>query len=299
MGIIYLLELEKSKYFLLSSNEENISPVYLFLYAYLSSDFVQKYKPVNVVKQWSETHKLDLDILVKKNMINYGINNVRGGSYNSYILTDEQKYFLNVELNINNNIDDISLKNIVNDFFNKHKNIQYMINEREQIISNYKIYKNERYKLGLIQCLDIDLIRQRLDWVKNTCKTRKILFSSNKSDICRVNKSLIPDINDKYNEVIISLNNVYNTFNIITENLYEESCFIKYPRFILDDFIYNGFRSNEEKSMVDLDKLYDRYQFILNVLENKQTDYLFDVSSWGKNPQFVFESNLLLLGLSI
>ena len=73
MRTIYLIELEGGKYFLHATTEVS-HPIELFLETYLLFDYVQKYKPINVLDTWVETHPLDLDIQVKKQMLEKGDN---------------------------------------------------------------------------------------------------------------------------------------------------------------------------------------------------------------------------------
>lgn len=99
------------------------SPVSLFLlelehgkfYAGASSDPVkalEEYRErLGVVSQWTQIHRPvrlrevirvarveDLDVYVRKWMLQYGVENVRGGSWSSVRLTDKDRQVLSVEL---------------------------------------------------------------------------------------------------------------------------------------------------------------------------------------------------------
>lgn len=94
---IYVIKLENEKYFVYCTDtekEENI-----ILECILIFEFVQKYKPISIIETIWSIDLFDIDKTVKKYMIKYGIDNVRGGSYKKEFLSCEQNDILQVELN--------------------------------------------------------------------------------------------------------------------------------------------------------------------------------------------------------
>lgn len=95
--IIYILELKGGKYYIgttqnftirLAQHESGVnSAAWVVLHGYNST-----------VRTFAYAHKLDEDNEVKKMMMKYGINNVRGGSYSNVTLTNEQNKTLEREL---------------------------------------------------------------------------------------------------------------------------------------------------------------------------------------------------------
>jgi len=66
--------------------------------------WTRKYEPIKIIGFFDFKSKFDVDNKVKELMLEYGINNVRGGLYSNEVLEDYQIKTLENELdNINNN----------------------------------------------------------------------------------------------------------------------------------------------------------------------------------------------------
>ena len=94
--IIYILELNENKYYIGKSDNSDIRIKDYCLSN--GSSWTKKYKPLNLIEKYETNDKFDEDKYVKKYMMKYGIDNVRGGSYSQMILSDETIEFLNKEL---------------------------------------------------------------------------------------------------------------------------------------------------------------------------------------------------------
>lgn len=88
--IIYILKCEHRKYYIGKTNnlEKRISD-HCDDEKY-GSAWTQKYKPIEIMQMYKYDTKYDEDKYVLLYMELYGIENVRGGSYSSVELTDEQ-----------------------------------------------------------------------------------------------------------------------------------------------------------------------------------------------------------------
>ena len=62
------------------------------------SAWTNKYKPIAIEKTYRNVSAFDEDKITKETMANYGINNVRGGTYSSIKLSDNQKETLQKEI---------------------------------------------------------------------------------------------------------------------------------------------------------------------------------------------------------
>lgn len=100
--IIYVLKLENDKFYIgrtnslekrLQQHKNN-----------LGSEWTKKYKFVNLIETKPYMDIFDEDNMVKKYMIKYGINNVRGGTYSTIYLSNEQINFLKKEFTHNNDL---------------------------------------------------------------------------------------------------------------------------------------------------------------------------------------------------
>jgi hypothetical protein len=130
MVFITVFKLEQDKWYIHKSEEyTNLSKFNIN-----TSEFTTKYKPIYQYHIYpDECDKYDIDKYVKKYMDTYGIDNVRGGTYNILELTPEEKYFIQKELwSANDIIPDISLltrleEELLNEFddnFTKSESIE-------------------------------------------------------------------------------------------------------------------------------------------------------------------------------
>lgn len=99
--IIYILKLENDKYYI--GKTHDIIKRLHFHKNNLGSEWTKKYKYKSVIKTINSNSPFDEDKYVKIYMDKYGIDNVRGGSYNQIILSSEQKNNLIKELQTINN----------------------------------------------------------------------------------------------------------------------------------------------------------------------------------------------------
>ena len=97
MDTLYVLQLENGKYYVGKTADvkrrveqhENGR----------GSSWTREYTPIRIKETRPLTGQFDENNLTKEYMKNYGVDNVRGGSYTSVTLTPEQKVVLNQELN--------------------------------------------------------------------------------------------------------------------------------------------------------------------------------------------------------
>ena len=84
---IYILKLEKGKYYVGKSNKLNKRLEDHF--DSYGSGWTKKYKPIHVMETIKNCDKFDEDKYTLKYMEKYGVNNVRGGSFCEEKLNDE------------------------------------------------------------------------------------------------------------------------------------------------------------------------------------------------------------------
>jgi hypothetical protein len=116
---IYVILLEENKYFVYSTDTAEYFDNTMFDYGENVDqhvdevvkmeienlfEFPRMYRPVQIVETSWITDVLDIDKTVKKYMMSYGVDNVRGGSYLSPILPEYQYQALHTELSANENI---------------------------------------------------------------------------------------------------------------------------------------------------------------------------------------------------
>ena len=301
MRTIYFLALEESRYFLYArdSNSTNYSPIQIFLESVLSYDYLQKYKPIHIIDSWSETHPLDLNTYVKKYMLEYGLDRVRGGSYSSIELTPEQISVLKAELY---GPKEPFPQEVINKIIQKYAKGVYsnkkLKKEKVQLEINYEKYKNEKVNLEYLKKLDIPQIKISIEWLKNICEIQRTRFSlgQTQTPIYRLQKQ---EIYEEYQKTINAINKIYNSFMIYSKTFpkIDTDLSIKNPKFLFDDYIFHGHRVHLPIYMDRVNRLCNVYEYFLNFLENRLKEYEFDVSSWGDFPEETFTRSLVLIDL--
>ena len=97
MQTIYILECQYGKYYVGKTSRNVYSRINEHFSNY-GSLWTKKYKPLKVVEIIENADLFDEDKYTKKYMLKYGINNVRGGIYSTFILPDYKLKTLREEL---------------------------------------------------------------------------------------------------------------------------------------------------------------------------------------------------------
>jgi len=212
---IYILELENNKYYI--GKTDDVSKRYEQHINGNGSYWTKINKPISIIKTIENCSVFDEDKYVKEYMFKYGINNVRGGTYNQIKINDDIIKFLENEFKTSNNLcykcggsdhfveecTFISIENYINHFklldINRlNAEIDYLYNHFG-IINNIHLELNNRKEL----LINLDTINdQNLNqYSENIEKYYKIY--------CKQNKyyNSIDDINIKYYECIFEYYN--------------------------------------------------------------------------------------------
>jgi hypothetical protein len=96
MTSIYILKLEDGKYYI--GKSANVERRFFDHMAGTGSSWTRKHRAIEIEKVIPNTSPFDEDKYTKEYMAAYGIDNVRGGSYVTIDLSDEQKGFLTREI---------------------------------------------------------------------------------------------------------------------------------------------------------------------------------------------------------
>ena len=92
--IIYALQLEQGKYYVGKTHRfEGFDGVELCFEEHLAgrgSEWTKKYYPISIIESYEHHSTFEEDVLTKKYMMKYGIDNVRGGSYTKIELEEWQ-----------------------------------------------------------------------------------------------------------------------------------------------------------------------------------------------------------------
>ena len=136
---IYVFQLEKSRYFLYSG-ESDKTDAETMLSAEIQYDFLQKYRPINVLKKIKSTGMFDLDNHVKQYMILVGYQNVRGGSYIEDVLSPQQEELLMKELQTASNYPNahaLLIKELIRNYASVTMTKKDILLEKKRIETSY------------------------------------------------------------------------------------------------------------------------------------------------------------------
>jgi len=298
MRTIYLLQLEHSKYFLLAREfEPNPSVVYFFLEATVKYEFLKIHRPLAILNQWPETHALDLDTFVKKNMMTYGINNVRGGTYSATTLTDEQTAVINAELNAApsaKDISDVVIKSIIDAYADTLLSKADIRVEKDRLEADYAKWRKESRILSEIR-IDAEAARADIEWIRQMCQKEVAAFRAGKRQTLLYRLENGSDI-ENYRRILPLLKKIYTTFMTIYDRPYNGVCY-KNPEFLLDDFVFHWHRIHISEEFERVERLCEEYSFFVTYIENRMAEAAFDVSTWGEEAELRFSSSLFLLDL--
>ena len=294
---IYLLKLEQGNFFLIS-REPTEDPLFFFLKITLQFGFLKKFAPLQILEKWPETHSLDLDYHVKKQMLIHGIEKVRGGSYLSVELSPEQTHILQRVLGfVVNNMDETCPEYVIKEIITQYQNIpldQIHI-MKKQTEANYTKYLEESAILDKYK-MDFQETQTQLDWILNKCR-EQIEIQKNTLIYHIIHKQEIAIY--RYN--MSQLHMIYNTFMTLYKKPFVDDLYsdlpISHPEFLLDDFMYHGHRTHLAISKDRLERLYKCYSFFLTYIENRLIEMEFDVASWGVLAKWRFPRELYFLSM--
>ena len=220
---IYILQLNNDKYYVGKTNKQ-LNDRYQEHLDGIGSFWTKKYKPLSIIKQIENSSPFDEDRYVKEYMSIYGIENVRGGSYNQEELNSETIKFLRNELRTSNNE------------CYKCGSTSHFVNECDYISINDYI---ELFitSLNSIECLD-----REIDYLKNKYRNIKAIYDLYNSKKELLQYVLKCDYNN-INKYSYEIKTYYDKF--CDKNTYIDVLIIQYYECI---FEYNEFYNRCDNS---------------------------------------------------
>lgn len=312
---LYIILLENEKYFICYTDTTDHDKIFfecVFMFSYVKTN-----KPIKIIDTLWSIDKFDVDKTVKKYMATYGVNNVRGGSYQSEKLTHSQESVLRQEI----------------EYVNApgHRNINPSLKLEEKL--RYFVY-TELFYLLVKYDNNNDLFKQLLQKTKDQKekyeniheKISKILWARaqnhenpEKHTSYMLDKTLIEKIQylQKYivekkfvnetqngpNREIIQLFKELMTYfkhfnRIFQENGFDLSdftpeyinpVFISHPEFIFSPYVHLS-RYNQSMSFLTVDYKIDEANALCKIFEgicywclNRIDEYEFDLKSIPEN----------------
>ena len=296
---IYIIALEEYRFFVYytdTSCEEDI-----FTEVSCMFEFTQKYKPQQIIESIWTTDMFEIDKYVKKYMLKYGIDRVRGGSYTSLELCDHQRNTIETELSYLSKAVMLSGESIDITFNNKlFCNTKYLPTCEKDIHSEekmrYFLYTNIHKKPA------VKLVQQITYYYDQFMKKKELLskykFFEKSNNTYTMNKQLsfkieniknyLYDVRENgfsvsenlhirkdYQNVMVYVGHVLKFYDTNDKNNTFSMIYLSCPHFLLDKFFLHKpeFNENElEQSIILWEIIEGMYYYVLNRIDELEFD---------------------------
>jgi len=290
MFLLHVLLLTEDKLFLHGSSTTINNDAVILLECEIMHEYLQKYKPLRILESVVLRQACDIDPYVKKYMKCYGIDNVRGGSYTDFELTDDEKKFIEREHMMT--IDIVQSRCVATaTVFNEYKDIRTWstdkLNQEMVLVKEQQTkYDTEKTMLNKLSIGKNNIRTDRifltdLKWVLNQCakNTQQQTLSTTKSAFASVNRDTIA----KYKQILNKMKALYAIFceHIDIDIKYEPRIHLYAPETLLDVFFFHHHQVRHwETYMVQLINLIEYYEYIFYCVITKMDEYKFDVNTY-------------------
>lgn len=237
---IYILELENNKYYI--GKTDDVSKRYEQHVNGNGSYWTKINKPISIIKTIENCSVFDEDKYVKEYMFKYGINNVRGGTYNQIKINDDIITFLENEFKTSNNL-------------------CYKCGDSDHFVEECTFISIENY-INHFKLLDINRLNAEIDYLYNHFGIiNNIHLELNNRKELLINLDTINDQNlnqyseniEKYHRIYCKQNKYYNSIDDINIKYYE--CIFEYYNYkerIIQLFSNMNKRRNLNKEEIKL-----------------------------------------------
>jgi hypothetical protein len=270
----YILELENNKWFIhLSKSPETVNIECEFLF-----DFVKHHKPTGIFEIVDINEVLAVNTIVKRYMKEYGIDNVRGGSFTEEFLPTHIKQALEFELA------DSSEKHSETCEFFQMIYKKYSAFTKEDIEEELRKIKEEHTKYITVKNKYIQLkysnygiinrdILMDIDWLRNTYR-----LSTNETNY---NLDL-----QKYHNVILKLNAIIETYYLLDE----DSIKVEYDNlFKTPQYVFDYFKEREEDFQYFMSKIEYMTYTLINKIDEFEYDLLKFPRTYEKMQKYILQ----------
>jgi hypothetical protein len=297
--LLYMILLENEKIFLYVSTPKDDSLV--IQECLISYDFVRNNLPVQILKKTHIQAAMEVDFYVKRNMLEIGIDKVRGGTYSMEILPD----FLlkTLELELSASLEKYKKdQDVFNDMYSKYSP-EFLTNNEKRKNEIEKIKKElDKYNsiLETKQLLDNDNkitrdVLTEIEWTMKKCASSEEEFIQNG----RLEKSMSSSQEiDRYKKLLVIFKTLFTTFreHIDKPLLFQHMILIEHPQFILDTIFFNTEHiTGDNKWFSEIRVVLEKYEYMAYSIINKIEEYEFDLSTFPNNFKQVSEYSLNLL----
>jgi hypothetical protein len=291
---LYLIACKTDKYFVYCSTNKTEDEIRF--HTKILYDFFTTNEMSHIVKKVNNVELTEVDSYVKKYMYEYGIENVRGGTYCQEELPEYMIQTIQDEINtINYEI--VNNENIINEILEDYsydiklskndlqKKIENCKKELKKYYTNFLKCKNMKtfMKDNIIYYVSKDFLNE-FGWVR-----KNILEYDNKRKITQNEKTRYKHFINMTKHLINIYVNHYkekldvDDENIILKNFIEEEniVFIKYPEFIFDNYFYYYYSDNigDSSKIIHSIHILQNIENICTYMINRLDELQFDVIS--------------------
>jgi hypothetical protein len=290
MFLLHVLLLTEDKLFLHGSSTTLTNDSVIMLECEIMHEYLHKYKPLRILESVVLRQACEIDPYVKKYMKCYGIDNVRGGSYTEFELTNDEKKFIEREHLMT--IDIVQSKCAATaTVLNEYKDIRSwsldkIKNEMALVTRQQSLYDNEKTMLNNLSIGKNNIRTDRifltdLKWILNQ-SAKNMKQSADSTTPVRVYYGNI-DVVTKYKQILNKMKALYAIFceHIDVEIKYKPRIHLYAPETILDVFFYHCYEVRHwEAYIVQLINMIEYYEYIFYCVITKIDEYKFDVNTY-------------------
>lgn len=296
MFFLHVLLLTEDKMFLHGSSRTTNDDSVILLECEIMHEYLQKYKPLRILETLVLRQTCEIDFCVKKYMKCYGIDNVRGGSYTTFELTNDEKKFIEREHLMT--IDTMQSKcTAMATVFNEYKDIRSWsfdkINKEMSLVTRQQsLYDNEKTMLNKLSIGKNNIQTNRifltdLKWLLNHCaKNIKQSADSMPTSTPGCVYFASKDVATKYKQILNKMKALYAIFceHIDVEIKYEPRIHLYAPETLLDTGIYHYHESRYwEPYIIQVINMIECYEYIFYCVITRIDEYKFDVNTYPRD----------------
>ena len=291
---IYIIALEENRFFVYytdTSCEEDILTEVSCMF-----EFTQKYKPLQIIESIWTTDMFEIDKYVKKYMLRYGIDSVRGGSYTALRIYNDQRKTIETELSYLAKAVMVSGENIDitfqdNLFCNQLCEKDLLSEEKMRYFLYTNIHKkhDEKYTQQIMYYYDTFMKKKEtLSKFKYFEKSNKIYIMNKETLTCIENiKKYLYDVFENgqcsenlhirkdYQNIMVYVKHVLKFYDTNDKNNTFSMIYLSYPHFLLDNIFLHKpeFNANElEQAIILWEIIEGMYYCVLNRIDELEFD---------------------------
>jgi hypothetical protein len=293
MFLLHVLLLTEDKLFLHGSSTTTNDDSVIMLECEIMHEYLRKYKPLRILESIVLRQTCEIDFIVKKHMKCYGIDNVRGGSYTAFELTNDEKKFIQREHLMT--IDKMEAKcEAMTSVFNEYKDIRKwsldkIRTEMSLVTRQQSLYDNEKTMLNKLSIGKNNVQTNRifltdLKWILNQCaknvkQSVDSIPTSKQGTVNSVNRDVIT----KYKQILNKMKALYAIFceHIDVDIKYEPRIHLYAPETLLDVCFFHCYPDrNWEPYIVQVIDMIECYEYIFYCVITRMDEYKFDVNTY-------------------